>query len=70
MLTLKRTPGLYTLTIADDGVGFDSKDPQFRWSHGLMGMRQRAHSLSGTLEIQSTVGGGTTLRAQVPAVES
>jgi signal transduction histidine kinase len=67
MLTLKRTPGLYTLTIADDGVGFDSKDPQFRWSHGFMGMRQRARSLSGTVDIQSAVGSGTTLRAQVPA---
>jgi len=69
MLTLKTTPGLYTLTITDDGVGFDTKDPQFRWSHGLMGMRQRARSLSGTLDIQSTVGGGTTLLAQVPAPE-
>jgi signal transduction histidine kinase len=65
-LTLKATPGLYTLTIADDGVGFDSKDPQFRWSHGLMGMRQRARSLSGTVDIQSAVGSGTTLRTQVP----
>jgi signal transduction histidine kinase len=29
-------------------------------------MRQRARSLSGTVDIQSAVGSGTTLRTQVP----
>ena len=30
-----------SLTLSDDGRGFDAEDPQFRRSHGLMGMRQR-----------------------------
>jgi signal transduction histidine kinase len=52
--------------LADDGQGFDAQDPQFHWSHGLMGMRQRAEALGGRLQLDSTVGRGTTLRVEVP----
>jgi signal transduction histidine kinase len=55
-----------TVTLADDGRGFDAEDPQFRWSHGLMGMRQRAEALGGRLQLESTVGRGTTLHVEVP----
>ena len=48
--------------LADDGHGFDANSPQFRWSHGLMGMRQRAEALGGHLAIESRLGGGTSLR--------
>jgi signal transduction histidine kinase len=54
------------LTLTDDGRGFDAQSPEFRWSHGLMGMRQRAEGLGGHLDIQSRVGVGTTLRIEVP----
>jgi signal transduction histidine kinase len=54
------------IVLADDGQGFDSNSPQFRWSHGLMGMRQRAESLGGKLDIQSAPGGGTTVQVEVP----
>jgi signal transduction histidine kinase len=54
------------LTLADDGRGFDARSPEFRWSHGLMGMRQRAEGLDGHIDIQSSVGVGTTLRVEVP----
>jgi signal transduction histidine kinase len=54
------------LTLADDGRGFDAQSPEFRWSHGLMGMRQRAEGLDGHIAIQSSVGVGTTLRVEVP----
>jgi signal transduction histidine kinase len=56
----------YAFTLSDDGRGFDSQNPQFRWSHGLMGMRQRVRALSGRFAIESSVGGGTTLRIEVP----
>jgi signal transduction histidine kinase len=54
------------LILGDDGQGFDADDPQFHWSHGLMGMRQRAEALGGQLRVQSTVGRGTTVRVEVP----
>jgi signal transduction histidine kinase len=54
------------LMLEDDGRGFDAQSPEFRWSHGLMGMRQRVEGIDGRLDIQSRVGVGTTLRIEVP----
>lgn len=54
------------LTLSDDGRGFDANDPEFRWSHGLWGMRQRAEGVGGDFEIKSGVGTGTTLSVAVP----
>ena len=53
-------------TLSDDGRGFDAADPKFRWSHGLMGMRQRVRALGGQFEIESTPGSGTMLHVSVP----
>jgi len=53
------------LLLTDDGRGFDAESPEFRWSHGLMGMRQRAEGLAGRIDIQSRVGVGTTLSVEV-----
>ena len=55
-----------SITLADDGQGFDAESPQFRWSHGLMGMRQRAEALGGLLQLESKVGRGTSVRVSVP----
>jgi signal transduction histidine kinase len=57
-----------TVTLIDDGQGFDADSPQFRWSHGLMGMRQRVEALGGELQIESRVGEGTQVRVVVPIV--
>lgn len=54
------------LTLTDDGRGFDAESPEFRWSHGLMGMRQRAEGLGGHLDVKSRVGVGTTVNVAVP----
>jgi signal transduction histidine kinase len=56
----------FVVSLTDDGRGFDADSPQFRWSHGLMGMRQRAEGLGGSLEVKSRVGVGTTLSVAVP----
>lgn len=65
-LEMSGDDGHCVLTLSDDGRGFDAQSPEFRWSHGLMGMRQRAEGLDGHLDIQSSVGVGTTLRIEVP----
>lgn len=54
------------LTLSDDGRGFDAHSPEFRWSHGLWGMRQRAEGVGGNFDIKSSVGVGTTLSVAVP----
>ncbi len=53
-------------TLSDDGRGFDAADPKFRWSHGIMGMRQRVRALGGQFQIESAPGAGTTLRVAIP----
>ena len=52
------------IEVSDDGVGFEPSrvDEGF----GLVGMRERAALLGGTIEVNSAEGSGTRLRAQLP----
>lgn len=56
----------YVMTLVDDGQGIDLTNPQFRWSHGLMGMRHRVRALGGRFGLESALKRGTTVRAVVP----
>ena len=60
------------LVIEDNGRGIDAevarRPPQGRY--GLIGMRERAALLGGTLEIESTDGRGTTIYVRVPLADS
>ena len=53
------------VTVRDDGEGFDpaTKSDGF----GLLGMRERAELLDGSVSIDSTPGRGTTVSATFPA---
>ncbi len=66
----KRDENLIVLIIADDGKGFDLED---KMNHskgiGLIGMRERAALIGGTLEIESAPGEGTTVFVRVPFVD-
>lgn len=53
------------LAIADDGRGFNA-DGSFPGHLGLRSMRERAESLGGTLEVESTPGQGTRVQARIP----
>ena len=53
------------LVVEDDGVGFHSDGPG-ETMIGLTGMRERALAVGGTLEIEPTPGGGTTVLACIP----
>jgi signal transduction histidine kinase/ligand-binding sensor domain-containing protein len=58
-------PGAVALEIRDDGRGFDMTEAAEREGHyGLTGMRERAATLGGTLEITSGPGRGTTVRVR------
>jgi signal transduction histidine kinase len=60
-----------TMTVADDGCGFDpentfhSDKARLFGGNGLSNMRKRMAEIGGTVEINSTAGGGTTLTFQV-----
>jgi len=51
----------FVLSVTDDGIGFEMKDNQQKGSLGLMGMRERALSIGGELQIESSPGKGTTV---------
>lgn len=52
--------------IADHGVGFDPRAPRPATASGLLGMRERAELLGGTLSIESAPTVGTFITAQFP----
>jgi signal transduction histidine kinase len=58
-------PDRLTMTIVDDGVGFDV-DHAWHRGLGLVSMGERLESIDGTLEIQSRPGSGTRLSINVP----
>jgi signal transduction histidine kinase len=54
------------LTVRDNGAGFDTGQRRTGMSLGLASMRQRVISLDGRLDIESSPGRGTTVRAWIP----
>jgi len=67
-LSLEIEDGELLLKIEDDGVGFEFPGIQHRATHsyGLVGMRERAESLGGSLEINTVPGDGTRITARFP----
>jgi signal transduction histidine kinase len=63
---LLRAEDKVRLTVSDDGVGFDPARNGNGFGVGLVNMRERVRQLSGNLEVESEVGRGTTVRAEVP----
>lgn len=63
---LRRLDGGLQLTIRDNGAGFDPRQRRDGMSLGLASMRQRVASLGGRLDIDSSHGHGTTVRAWIP----
>jgi signal transduction histidine kinase len=63
---LSQRNGKLIILIEDDGIGF-TPDNVAEQSHlGLFGMRERVEMLGGNLIIESSVGKGTTIHAEVP----
>lgn len=54
------------LAIEDDGKGFDLASLQNKKSFGLLGMRERVHSLNGKIDFVSSPGKGTKIVISLP----
>ncbi|MDX6693479.1 MAG: two-component system, chemotaxis family, CheB/CheR fusion protein [Blastocatellia bacterium] len=64
---LERRDHSVVLIIEDNGIGFDPNDnAEGDRGLGLLGMRERAALVGGTLEIEATPNQGTTIFARVP----
>jgi PAS domain S-box-containing protein len=63
-LRVREFRGQIEIEVSDDGVGFEPN--LVREGFGLVGMRERAALLGGTLRIDSTPRSGTTIQAQIP----
>jgi two-component system sensor histidine kinase UhpB len=70
-LRLRFFPDRTRLLVADDGRGFAALHPD-EWARrghlGLLGMRERARLIGGTLRLRSRPGRGTALAVDVPAL--
>ncbi|MFQ3617404.1 MAG: sensor histidine kinase [Cyanobacteriota bacterium] len=64
LLDLQDTSATLHLLIQDDGVGFDPS--QNRTGFGLQSMRERAESLGGIFDLQTSPGQGCTITVHIP----
>jgi len=58
--------GEFVLEVKDNGRGITEGEKLGTRSLGLLGMRERAHSLGGTVEISGVAGKGTVLTVRLP----
>lgn len=65
-ISLKELKGQVILEIKDNGDGFSQRKVNGLSTLGMRTMRERAETLGGTLEVDSRVGEGTTIRAMIP----
>lgn len=63
---LEVRPDCLLLTVEDDGIGLPAGQSIRTGAHGLTGMRYRAQSLGGTLDISPVTPHGTRVRVRVP----
>jgi len=64
-MNLQSTEGKVTLTVHDDGVGFDVKKKDKANDYGLAGMQERAQLVGGELTVTSKPSEGTTVKLVV-----
>jgi len=55
------------LTVADRGVGFDTRAAHEQASLGLVSMQERVRLVQGSFRVESTPGAGTQVMVQVPS---
>jgi len=62
---MERSGDRVMVMVEDDGVGFEPGQVQAGDHFGLLGMRERAEALGGTLRVESRPGAGTTVVVEV-----
>ncbi len=65
-VTLESADGKTILSVFDNGNGFSKLKLKNKKTLGIIGMRERALSLGGSVNIKSSIGKGTTVTACIP----
>ncbi|HXZ09198.1 MAG TPA: PAS domain-containing sensor histidine kinase [Paraburkholderia sp.] len=65
-IDIRAAGGYCCVTIKDNGVGADLAQPRAQRSLGLLGMRERARQLGGTITIDSAPGQGFRIEVALP----
>lgn len=65
-VAINKTTDAVTLSVRDNGCGFLTAVPRKPQSLGLMGLRERAHLLEGSVTIKSSPGQGTCVEVYIP----
>lgn len=68
-LLVERRGERVIVMMEDDGVGFDQHRLQRTDHLGLIGLRERAEALDGTLTVESSPGSGTTIVVEVASAD-
>jgi PAS domain S-box-containing protein len=66
---VQRSPHAVTLRVNDNGQGFSVAAPRKPLSLGLMGLRERAQLLKGSISIESSEGRGTCIEVKIPLAQ-
>jgi len=66
-ITVQQEHGRVCFSVRDDGIGFDKR---FVRGLGMLGMEERVRRLGGQLRIESEIGRGTTISAELPLPET
>jgi signal transduction histidine kinase len=67
---LEYHPDGIALDVRDDGRGFVQSAVSAAGHYGLIGMRERAATIGGTIEVMSEPGTGTTVRLRAEPSEA
>jgi signal transduction histidine kinase len=66
---VERSADRVTVMVEDDGVGFEPDRVERGTHFGLLGLRERADALGGTLTVESRPGAGTTVVVEVSSAD-
>jgi len=66
LVGLEAVDGVVRLSVKDTGMGLGERSPGSRTSIGIVGMKERARLVNGTLSLTSRSGEGTEVNVEVP----